>query len=108
MTATVSVNVSALPDNDVWFQNAAAWNSYWSNVTANVTLDEIDNQVYTPSTYNPSGDLYPEAFQIGGEVKILVTEAMFNSLLTRLNTLNSSYELLRTELRNAGLLKNAQ
>jgi len=38
----------------------------------------------------------------------LITEEMFTSLLNRLNTLNTAFETMRTELRNAGLITQAQ
>lgn len=106
MTATVSINLPELSDNTVAFANAAAWNTYFSNITAAVDFDAVSTTLYVPVDYDTG--LQPEAFQLGDTTYILPTKAMFDSLLAAFNALNSNYETLRTELRNAGLITNAQ
>jgi len=106
MTATISFNLPELTDNSVAFANAAAWNSYFSNITAEVEFDAIENTTYYPVAYNTG--LVPAAFNIGDVDYIVPTSAMFTSLLNAYNALNTNYQLLRTELRAAGLITNAQ
>lgn len=106
MTASVSFNLPALSDNTVAFANAAAWNSYFSNITAAVEFDAIVNTLYVPVSYNTG--LVPIALNIMDVDYIIPSNAMFQSLLAAYNALNTNYELLRTELRAAGLITNAQ
>lgn len=106
ITASVSFNVTPLPDGDVWFANAAAWNNYWANIVADIDIDPIDTILYAASVYSAGAGVY--VLNIDGVEHRLVTEEMHTSLLNRLNTLNSAFETMRTELRNAGLITNAQ
>lgn len=106
MTATVNINVAPLADNEVAFANAAAWNAYWSNITAEVEFNAVATSLYVPVNYNTG--LVPVAFAIEDINYILPTQAMFASLLTDYNALKASYEALRTELRAGGLITNAQ
>lgn len=106
MTATVTLNPTELVDNVVWFANAAAWNQYWRNVEAEVTLDAIDTAVYVPSAYNSA--LLPYTFEIDGIVTAMATNSMLQSLITQVATLDASYKALRVELKAAGLITNAQ
>lgn len=107
ITATIQINVPALPDNDVWFANAAAWTNYWTDITGDVTLDAIATTIYAATPYNVPGT-DPYVLDVDGIEYRLATEAMINSLVARVQTLNDSYELLRNELKNAGLITNAQ
>lgn len=107
ISVTFSLNVPALPDNDVWFANAAAWSNYWSGISVAGTLDSVDTVIYAASAYNSA--LEPFYLNLDGvTTHILVTQDMFTSLLNRVNALNSAFETMRTELRNAGLITNAQ
>jgi len=107
ITAEINVNVTPLTDNTIWFANAAAWNTYWANITANVEIDAIDTDLYTPVNYLTG--LQPYAFQLNdGPVTVLATNEMFASLLAKVNALDTAFQTMRTELATAGLITNAQ
>lgn len=106
ITANVVLAVPPLPDNDFWFINADAWENYWNQIPASIEIDPADTTLYAPQAYNDA--LQPVAINIAGQDYIVVTQDMFTSLKTRLDTLNTNYETLRTELKNAGLITNAQ
>ncbi len=106
LIASIAVNVPDLPDNQIWFSNAASWNNYWSDITANVEFDGATTTVYTPVPYNNA--LTPYALNVDGVETVVPTLAMFTSLKTELQTLNAAFQLMRTEMRNAGYITNAQ
>lgn len=105
LTATISINVPPLSDTDVWFANAAAWSNYWNDIEGDVTLDPIATIVYAASPFVDAGDYVAN---VDGVEYRLVQKATFDSLKNRLDVLNSAFETMRTELRNAGLITNAQ
>lgn len=102
MILSISFSVPALSDTDIWFANAAAWSNYWAGVSGTATMSPIAVSTYTASAYNTA--LEPAVMNIGGVDYVLVTQAMLNSLLTRVDTLNASYEALRSELIAGGLI----
>lgn len=104
MTATISITVSPLTDNEIWFANAAAWSNYWDGVSGDVTLDPISVTSYTSTPYDTA--LQPAQITIDSDVFVLATYAQLISLRTELQTLNASYANLRTQLYNAGLITN--
>lgn len=106
MNFTATITVPALPDNDVWFLNSAAWQNYWQNISLDAELDEIDNEVYVYSNYDTA---IPEPIVwIEGDQYFLVSKAQFDSLKAQVAALDASYRQLRLELQTAGILKNAQ
>ena len=111
ITSTFTFLVTPLSDGEIWFANSAAWNSYWANIQATVSIDaattttygvskQANNKVYvevvTYYTLNVDldGDGVPETYDIP-------TKAAFD-------TLNSIVKDMRTAMKNAGLLKEAQ
>lgn len=102
MTATISISVTPLTDNEIWFANAAAWTNYWDGVSGVVTLTPVATASYVSSPYNNS--LAPSQITIDADVHVLATHAQLMSLKTELQVLNASYANLRTELYNAGLI----
>ena len=52
ITATVSLNVTPLVDNEIAFANAAAWNDYFNNLSGEVELEAITTSGYTDSPYD--------------------------------------------------------
>lgn len=106
LTASISVNVTPLPDNDIWFANAAAWNNYWSDLDADIEFDGADTTLYVPSAYNDA--LVPYTLDVDGVQTTVPTKAMFDSLKAQVAALDANYQLMRTELRNAGFITNAQ
>lgn len=105
ITATISVNVPALPDNDTWFANSAAWSNYWQDITGDVTLDPITTILYSASPFVDAGDY---VMNVDGVEFRLVQSATLQSLKDRVDVLNVAFETMRTELRNAGLITAAQ
>lgn len=106
ITATVSINVPALPENDIWFANSASWSNYWADITANVEIDPVTTTVYASSPYDDN--LEPHTLNVDGVETVLATNAMFESLKLELQTLNAAFQTMRTQLRNAGLITQAQ
>jgi hypothetical protein len=106
ITATISVNVSALPDNAIWFANSAAWSNYWSDITADVEVDAVANTIYDPEPYNNALQHY--TLNVDGVDVPLATKLQIDSLIAQVAALDASYQQLRTEMRNAGYLENAQ
>lgn len=104
MTATITITVDPLTDNTIWFANAAAWNNYWASVDATVDIDPLTTVAYTDQPYNTGLSAGMPIFNIAGTDHILVTKPCFDSLLAMVNALNSSYETLRTEMYNQGLI----
>ena len=104
--ATVNIAVPELPDSDVWFANAASWKNYWAEIPADVTLDPINTTLYVPVPYDNA--LQAAAFNVDGTDYIVATKAMFDSLKARLDTLEGSYQDLRSQLKDGSLITNAQ
>ena len=104
MTTTISLAVPALTDNTIAFANAAAWNTYWNNISGTVDFDAITTTAYTPSPYDSA--LTPHDLTIGADRYIFPTQSMFESLRAQLAAIDASYQTLRGELYAAGLISN--
>jgi len=107
LNATGTLVVPPLSDNEEWFINVAAWNNYWTDIPLDITLTGADTTIYVPHVPNYALPFVQMAME-DGTTQDFPTKAQFNDLLTLVTTLNTSYELLRTELRAAGLITNAQ
>jgi len=104
LSATISLSVPALPQNDVWFANSQAWTNYWANIDGTVTITPAATSVYTEVPFiatlynavqlNVDGTLYPP----------LVGVDMFNGLVNRVEALNTAFIKLRTDLYAGGLI----
>lgn len=106
LTVNVALNVPPLPENDIWFANAQAWSNYWRDIDIVGTLEPADTTVYASSPYDNS--LIPLATNIDGTDYVLITLAMFTSLKNRLDVLNAAFEDMRTQMKDAGYISNAQ
>jgi len=102
ITATVSLNVTPLVDNEIAFANAAAWNDYFNNLSGEVELEAITTSGYTDSPYDNA--LQPHQLTVDAMVYIFPTLDMFNSLKTQVGQLDQNYIALRRELYAAGLI----
>ena len=102
ITATVSLTVPALADNAIAFANATAWNNYWNNISANITIDPIEVDIYSSTPYNNA--LAPASITVDATEFVLCTKVMFDSLVAEVHNLNSNYQAMRTQLRDAGLI----
>lgn len=106
LTVNINIAVPDLPDNDVWFANAQAWKNYWRNIGGDASIEPAATDKYVASTYNNA--LVPVAFNYLGVDYVVPTVAMFQSLLNRVDVLNNAFEAMRTQLKDAGLIENAQ
>lgn len=102
ITATVSLNVTPLVDNEIAFANAAAWNDYFNNLTGNVTIEAITVTGYTDSPYNAA--LTPHQLTVDSALYVFPTLDMFDSLKQQVQQLDTNYVTLRAELYAAGLI----
>ena len=105
LQASVSITVPALQDNAVWFQNAAAWTSYWQAVSANIDITPIENTLYVPVAFVETDKL---EITLGGTIYKVVSQEAFESLKNRLDAMELSYRQLRTDLKDGGLIANSQ
>jgi len=106
LTATIVLTVPDLPDADVWFANNAAWSNYWKDVSAEVEFDPIPTTIFLPPIVDETQPIYDMV--IDGVDYNVPSNALFQSLLTAFKTLLTSYENLRSELKDAGLITDAQ
>jgi hypothetical protein len=106
LTASIQFNIPALPDNDIWFANSQAWSNYWNGIAATATLSPAATALYVPVPYNNA--LVYCRIDIDGQDYNLVTDAMLTSLLGQLNALDAAVQDLRTQMKTAGYITNAQ
>jgi len=106
LPVTISLEVPDLPDASVWFANAAAWKNYWRNLNADATIEGASTSIYTPVPYDNT--LVPCYTVMDGVNYVLITLDMFQSIQARYDALEASYQDLRTQLKDAGLIDNAQ
>ena len=106
LTANINLNVPALPDVGIAFVNAAAWNTYWSAVGGVVTLNPANTNLYVPIVYDNTNP--PYELIVNGVPHVLVTVAMFQSLLNEVQALDNAFQDMRTQLKTAGLITQAQ
>lgn len=106
LTATISITVPALPDNDIWFANSAAWSNYWEDITGDVTLDPVATTVYVPAPYDDN--LAPHDLTVDDMQYVFPTIEQFASLVAQVAAVDNCLQLLRTQLRTGGLITNAQ
>lgn len=106
LTATISISVPALPDNDIWFANAAAWSNYWENIPASVTINPAATAIYTPQPADLTLPIYD--IQINGVDQNVPSLALVQSLYNQLAAVDQCLQDLRSQLKAAGLITQAQ
>ena len=104
LTATISFNVTPLPDDDVWFLNAAAWSNYWGSIQGTVTINPAVTISYAPQTFDNT--LPAHNLIIDGIERIMPSLAMFSSLVNQVAALDGNFQDLKNALANAGLITN--
>lgn len=102
ITATISLVVPPLEDNEIAFVDAAAWNNYFNNLTGDVTIDPLTVTGYTAIPFDTG--LPPYSLTVDSEEFVFPTLTQFNSLRDAYNALASNYQLLRNELYAGGLI----
>lgn len=106
INASFVLSVTPLPETDAWFVNSDAWTNYWANVEGEIIFEAIPTSVYVESPFDTN--LAPDEIVIDDTVFDVCTIDQLASLVAMVNALNNSYKLLRTALRDAGLITNAQ
>lgn len=117
-TIIASLDVSPLPDNAVWFANAAAWNSYWStqSFSANIpiasagTYGVVQSGVtvaYAVPAAIVAGYTIAQMDIAGNGILVQVPipqQAVIDSLIAQLNALIADYAATKLALKNAGII----
>lgn len=117
-TITASLTVSPLPDNAVWFANAAAWNNYWETQSffANIPIASAGTYgvVEAASTvaYNIPANIVTSYVNIqldvaGNGVLVPVpipNQAVIDALAANLNSLMADYAATKLALKTAGIV----
>jgi|ERR1041385_1691235 hypothetical protein len=106
LTANITFDVPALQESDIWFASSQAWTNYWAGIAATAEFSAAETSIYVPVQYDTN--LVFAQINIDGADYNLVTEAQLNSLLNQLNTLDVAFQDMRTQLRTAGFITNAQ
>lgn len=117
---TFSANVPALPDNNIWFANSAAWSNYWLDGVFSANLPVADTSDYglvkqanttayaavaltDTAYYTLQLDLLGTGVLTNVSVPSLATT---DNLVAVVKTLATNYQLLITALLNAGIINN--
>lgn len=106
ITFSIALDVPALPDNDTWFANAAAWTNYWRDIDVEGELDAIVTTTYVPSAYVAGQDA--PVLDFGGIQYTFPTKAQHDSLVAQVAALDAIVQAMRTQMKNAGLITEAQ
>ena len=107
LSATVTLKVQDLPDNEMWFVNAQAWHNYWANLTGTVELEAATTTIYTPVQY--VANLYTAIrLNVDGNIVTIPPIEMVQGLAATVVALDTSYQKLRKELRDAGFITSSQ
>jgi hypothetical protein len=104
LQANITILAPALSDTEIWFANAQAWSNYWAGTPATVSIS-ITTAAYVEHVYDETK--LASTITIDGTEYALVNMAQFTELRLVIETLNTSYQTLRTELANAGLISQA-
>lgn len=103
---TINLSVPPLTDQTVWFANAQAWTNYWNSADVAVaTLNPVTTTIYAPVAFI-DGD--PCIQEIDGVQYQLVQKAVFDSLVAQVAALDNMFQAMRQELKDAGLISEAQ
>jgi hypothetical protein len=112
-TINVSLNVPALPDNDIAFANAAAWQSYWAGANFQCIINQATTGIYgvvltaLTTTYNDPGttaDVVSTFADINAVNHVLVLQSSFDELKTQVAALNAAVKQMRGAMVTAGLI----
>lgn len=110
----VTINLPALPDNDIWWANSAAWQAYWNSATLTISIDPATTAAYGVVKMAATVAFVPLAIANQDFVNLIIddvpnlvpTQANFNELKTAVANLNTSIAALRTAMSNAGQINN--
>lgn len=105
LTASFNLAVPALPDNQVWWANAAAWSNYWKDINVAVTFDPATTNIYVQTNYDVSIPFV--VMNVDGIDQSLPSYAQHQSLVAAFVSLQTDYVLLKTAMKNAGFISQA-
>src|SRR6266404_2343090 len=106
-TVTFKLNVTPLPENDIWFANAAAWTNYWANQPGvAVIVNPASTTIYVPQPQDTSLPVYD--LIIDGMDRNIPSLLLHESLATQVTAIDQALQDLRTQLKAAGFISNAQ
>ena len=91
---------------DYWFVNAAAWSNYWADQGGTATLDAVPTTIYVPVPTDTS--LTVEDLLVNGVDVYVPSMDIFVSLYNQVQAVDQCLQNLRTQLKDAGLITNAQ
>lgn len=118
----LSLNVPALPDNDIWFANAAAWSAYWAQAglfTANIPAATINDYGVVKQgntlaySTTPLADTQTVSLQLDPlgngvfETVYMPRAESFALLKERVEEMETNYKNLKAALEAAGIINNA-
>jgi hypothetical protein len=106
VTLNLSLTVPDLPDSGIWFANAQAWKNYFRNVTAEGEVAAAITDVYAPVLYNNA--LAPVQLNYAGNNYVFPSIAMFESLLAKIEAMETCLQNTRSQLKDAGYITEAQ
>ena len=111
-------NIPPLPENDIWFANAAAWTAYWETAGLTAEIQVADNINYgvvksaSTTAYVPvpliAADKVTVQVDVNGDgilenVDVPQNDTYLN-LLASFTALKADYDILRASLVSAGLV----
>lgn len=105
LTAAFNLAVPALPDNQVWWANAAAWSNYWKDINVSVTFDPAVTNIYIQTAYDVN--LAFVQFNISGVDQTVPSYAQHQSLVAAFVSLQTDYVALKTAMKAAGFISQA-
>lgn len=115
--SVLSLNVPQLPDNDIAFLNADAWNNYWlqGEFTANINIATSGDyglvKQASTTVYVDPGVIVDAAFTFNdtlGAPHLVVDQATYDSLKAQVAALVLAVKQMRTAMVTAGLITNGQ
>lgn len=105
LTANINLSVPPLPDNQVWFANAAGWSNYWKDIQIEATFDPADTTNYVPSPYNVALNFV--RMSIDGVDQDMPAYNQHQSLVAQVAALDADYRLFKAAMKTAGFITNS-
>ena len=104
LPVTINIVVPDLPDSDIAFANAAAWNNYWADVTGEAEIEPADTSAsqYVPAPFD--NNLNYENFNVDGVDHVVCSKVQLDSLKAQVAALDANYQALKHALVTAGII----
>lgn len=111
----ITINLPALPDNDIWWANNAAWQAYWNNshltvgiASATTGAAGVVKKANTVAFVAPSvanADYYNQS--VDGVNYAWPLQINYDQLKTAFSALLADHVALKNALSAAGIITNA-